>query len=191
MLAAGLWDRTYGTDGTYMTYRTYATYRRQGGGNEEGNYIYALGTPCGRFGGVRVARVRPQDFLSLNAWEYFAGEAGGCPQWKPSQADVVEVIPAPVGEGSILWNLGIGRWMYTYLNESTASIELREAEHPWGPWTVPNVVTTAKAYPQLYGAFMTPSFLKDDGKTFFFVMSMFGPYNTFLMKATLVLVAST
>jgi len=42
-------------------------------------------------------------------------------------------------------------------------------------------------YPQLYGAFMTASFMKDGGKTFYFVMSMYGPYNTFLMKATLVL----
>ena len=38
-----------------------------------------------------------------------------------------EIIPAPVGEGWILWESGIQRWMYTYLNERTASIELREA----------------------------------------------------------------
>lgn len=77
--------------------------------------------------------------------------------------------------------------MYTYLNESTGSIELREAEHPSGPWSVPNVMKTARDYPQLYGAFMTPSFMQDGGKSFYFVMSMYGPYNTFLMKATLVL----
>ena len=77
--------------------------------------------------------------------------------------------------------------MYTYLNENTASIELREAEEPWGPWSAPIVLTTAHDYPQLYGAFMTPSFLKDEGKTFYFILSMYGPYNTFLMKATLVL----
>ena len=95
---------------------------------------------------------------------------------------------SPNGElASILWNPFIRRWMYTYLNEQTASIELREAEQLWGQWSVPNVVTTAHDYPQLYGAFMTPSFLEDDGRTFYFIMSMYGPYNTFLMKATLVL----
>jgi hypothetical protein len=161
--------------------------RQSGGGNESGNYVYALGTPCGRFGGVRVGRVRPEELLNLDAWEYYVGQVDGCEQWEQNQANAVEVIPAPVGEGSILWNPGIQRWMYTYLNESTASIELREAEHPWGPWSVPTVVTTAKAYPQLYGAFMTPSFLKDDGKTLYFVMSMFGPYNTFLMRARLII----
>jgi hypothetical protein len=53
--------------------------------------------------------------------------------------------------------------------------------------SVPNVVTTAHDYPQLYGAFMTPSFLKDDGRTFYFIISTYGPYSTFLMKATLLL----
>jgi D-arabinan endo alpha-(1,5)-arabinofuranosidase len=33
---------------------------------------------------------------------------------------------------------------------------------------------------------MTPAFLKDNGRTLYFIMSMFGPYNTFVMKAKLV-----
>jgi hypothetical protein len=160
--------------------------QERGNGNEQGQYVYALGTPCGRFGGVRVGRVRPKEVLNAGAWEYFAGTDHGKARWKPAQSDAMEVIPAPVGEGSILWNPGLKRWIYTYLNESTASIELREAEQPWGPWSIPNVVTTAQKFPQLYGAFMTPSFLKDNGRTLYFVMSMFGPYNTFLMKATLI-----
>ena len=51
-------------------------------------------------------------------------------------------------------------------------------------------MVSALEYPQLYGAFMTPSFLKDNGRTLYFVMSMFGPYNTFVMKANLVTVNS-
>jgi hypothetical protein len=112
---------------------------------------------------------------------------GALTGWTRDQAKAIDIIPPPVGEASILWNPSIKRWMYTYLNESTASIELREAENPGGPWSIPTVVTTARDYPQLYGAFMTASFMKDGGKTFYFVMSMYGPYNTFLMKATLVL----
>lgn len=30
---------------------------------------------------------------------------------------------------------------------------------------------------------MTPSFLSDEGRSLFFVMSQFGPYNTYVMKA--------
>jgi hypothetical protein len=151
-------------------------------GNEQGTYIYALGTPCGRFGSVRLARVRKEKLLNFDAWEYCSADQ----RWTTDPKSAIKIIPAPVGEGSILWNPGIGRWMYTYLNEKTASIELREAEYLWGPWSRPNVVAKAAQYPQLYGAFMTPSFLKDDGRTLYFIMSMFGAYNTFVMKATLV-----
>lgn len=111
----------------------------------------------------------------------FSGDHG----WTSNPRDAIVIIPAPVGEGSLLWNPRIRRWMYTYLNEKTASIELREAECPWGPWSTPHVVTAAEQHAQLYGAFMTPSFLKDQGRTFYFIMSMFGPYNTFIMKANL------
>jgi len=47
---------------------------QQGPGNEEGGLIYALGTPCGRFGGVKLARVAKDDLLHLGAWEYFSGD---------------------------------------------------------------------------------------------------------------------
>jgi hypothetical protein len=153
----------------------------QGRGNEGGNFIYALGTPCGRFGGVKLARVGKDDILNMGAWEYFSGDR----HWASSPGEATEIIPPPVGEGSILWNPGFQRWMYTYLNEKTASIELREADYPWGPWSEPHMVANARQYPQLYGAFMTPAFLKDNGRTLYFIMSMYGPYNTFVMKADL------
>jgi hypothetical protein len=154
--------------------------REPGGGNEDGEHLYALGTPCGRFGGVRVARVLPKEILDLGAWEYFTGEG-----WSPDREDAREIIPAPAGEGSILWNPHLDRWLYTYLNENTASLELREAPSPWGPWSEPNTLATAVHFPALYGAYMTPSFLKDSGETLYLVMSQFGPYNTFILKANL------
>ncbi|HYY28160.1 MAG TPA: DUF4185 domain-containing protein [Chthoniobacterales bacterium] len=160
---------------------------QRGSGNEDGAYVYAFGTPCGRFGGVKLARVPVTEVQDFDSWDYYSGKVNVSAAWVHDPSKAVDIIPPPIGEASILWNPFIRRWMYTYLNEQTASIKLREAEEPWGPWSVPNAVTTAHDYPQLYGAFMTPSFLKDDGKTFYFIMSMYGPYNTFLMKATLVL----
>jgi hypothetical protein len=155
--------------------------------NPDGKYVYALGTPCGRFGAAKLGRVSKERILDGEAWEYLApSDAGGMePTWTKEYSRAAEVVPAPVGEASVLWNPAMGRWMYTYLNENTACLELREADHLWGPWTAPRVLAIARDYPQLYGAFMTPSFLRDHGRTLFFVMSQFGPYNTFLMKAQL------
>jgi hypothetical protein len=166
---------------------------QRGSSNEDGAHVYAFGTPCGRFGGVQLARVQIAKVQDFDSWDYYSGEAdysrraNASAVWVHDQTKAANIIPPPVGEASILWNPFIRRWMYTYLNEQTAAIELREAEVLWGQWSAPIVVTTARDYPQLYGAFMTPSFLKNDGKTFYFIMSMYGPYNTFLMKATLVL----
>jgi hypothetical protein len=143
-------------------------------------HVYAVGTPCGRFGPARVARVEPEDILDPDAWSYFTASG-----WSDDPAAASRVIEEPVGEGSLVWNQGLGRWLYTYLNEDSAALELRDAANPWGPWSEPVTLARAADFPQLYGAYTTPSFVSEDGLTIYFVMSQFGPYNTYLMKATL------
>jgi hypothetical protein len=152
----------------------------RGAGNEDGQYVYAVGTPCGRFAGARLARVPAGSVLDNAAWEYFDGEG-----WSADRADASEIIKPGAGEGSLAWNAGLGRWMYTTLNELSAQIELRLAEAVTGPWSEPIVLATIGDYPQAYGAFLTPSWISDDGRTFYFLMSQFGPYNVFVMRATL------
>lgn len=152
----------------------------RGAGNEDGAYVYAVGTACGRFGGARAARVSASEVLDPAAWEYFNGEG-----WSADRAQAAEIIRPGVGEGSLVWNAGLGQWMYTTLNELSESIELRLAPLPSGPWSEPMTLATGADYPQGYGAFMTPSWISEDGLSFYFVMSQFGPYNTYVMKATL------
>ncbi len=53
------------------------------------------------------------------------------------------------------------------------------------PWGSSRMLVSAQRYPALYGAFMCPSFIADGGKVIYFTMSQFGPYNVFLMRATL------
>ena len=152
-----------------------------GTGNEAGRYVYALGTPCGRFAGARAARVPADRVLDNAAWEYFDGRG-----WVADRAQAAEVIRPGVGEGSLAWNAGLGKWMYTTLNELSGTLELRLADRPEGQWSDPiTLVELAKGYPQAYGAFMTPSWISPDGLSFYFVMSQFGPYNTYVMHAVL------
>lgn len=173
--------------GPDSTFTEVALTAEPGKGNDEGRYVYALGTPSGRYGPARCARVPKDQVLDFDVWEYYAGGQGrhGHPEWSRVRADAVAVVPAPVGEGSILWDPYLRRWLYTYLNETTHALELREAEVPWGPWSRPATLATAQAYPQLYNAFMSPSFLRDGGGTLFFVMSTYYPYATHVMKAVL------
>jgi hypothetical protein len=124
--------------------------------------------------------VSADSLLDDAAWEYFDG-AG----WSPERADAAEIIRPGAGEGSLAWNAGLGKWMYTTLNELSATIELRLADTLTGPWSEPISLATMGEHPQAYGAFMTPSWISDDGLTFYFVMSQFGPYNTYVMRAEL------
>lgn len=74
-----------------------------------------------------------------------------------------------------------------YLNETSGVIELREAPEPWGPWSDPiTVVTRGGPYTGCYGAYLYPAFFENNGETIYFNMSLWGPYNVFLMKATFV-----
>lgn len=159
--------------------------QERGRGNEEG-FLWILATPAGRFGGVKAGRVRPEAILDRQAYEYVSGfDVAGNPCWSSDPQAAVEVIPAPVGEGSLVWNPYLGAWTYAYLNERSHNLELRVAPFPWGPWGKPHTLAEARKFPALYGAFMTPSWLHEDGRVIYFLMSQFGPYNVYVMKAEL------
>ncbi|RYE09622.1 MAG: DUF4185 domain-containing protein [Hyphomicrobiales bacterium] len=149
-------------------------------GNEDGQYVYAIGSACGRFGGARAARVLAAQLQDNAAWEYWDGVA-----WGDSQAAAAEIIKPGVGEGSLAWNAGLGKWMYTTLNELKPAIEIRFADRPEGPWSEAETLVETSNYDAAYNAYLTPSWISADGLSFHFLMSQFGPYNVYVMKATL------
>jgi hypothetical protein len=162
------------------TFNMLALSAQSGAGNAEGAYVYAIGTPCGQSFGARVGRVPVAELEETEAWEYWDGAA-----WTKDRAQAAEVIKPGVAMPSLAWNAGIGRWMLTSLNGFTSMIELRFAERPEGPWSDAVILADWFDYVTPYGAFMTPSWISEDGLRFYFVMSQFGRYNTFVMKAEL------
>jgi Domain of unknown function (DUF4185) len=175
------WDEGESDFGDYLSnFNMLSLSAQPGAGNEGGAFVYAIGTPCGRAFGARVARVPARDLLQKDAWEYWDGAA-----WTKERAQAVEVIKPGVGEGSLVWNAGIGRWMFASGNASANAIELRFAERPEGPWSEPALLVDVFDYAAPYGSYMTPSWIAEDGLTFYFVMSQFGRYNTYVMKAVL------
>jgi len=148
----------------------------------EDDYLYFFGIPGGRFGGVQLARVAPDQVLSLAKYAYWDGVA-----WTADIASAQTIIPAPVGELSVRWNSHYGKWMMMYLNEDKYAIVLRTADCLTGPWSDELTVVTGKEYPQLYAPFMLPKW--NDGPEIYFTMSRFGPYNVSLMQTSLTGVA--
>ena len=70
-------------------------------------------------------------------------------------------------------------------DELSEALELRFAERPEGPWSEPAILARTSDYSFPYGAYMTPSWIEQGGLTFYFAMSQFGTYNTYVMKAEL------
>jgi len=147
--------------------------------------IFFISTPPGRHGPARLMKVAESLIEDMSRYVFFAGLKGDVPTWSPRLQDAAEIIPAPVGELSLLRNDPLDRWYATYLNERSRAIEIRESRHPWGPWSEPVALVSEAEYPGLYGAFMLPRYVEQGGRAIYFAMSQWGPYNVFWMRAEL------
>jgi len=143
-------------------------------------YVYMIGTAPGRWGAAYLSRFREKDILNQPGYSYWNKERG----WVLNdEASATPVIDAPAGELSLVYHSRFKRWIVTYLNEKKRQLVMRDAAEASGPWSEEKILATAAEYPGLYGAFMYP--VKPDGDELYFLMSMWGPYNVFLMKADL------
>jgi hypothetical protein len=141
--------------------------------------VYSFGIPAGRFGDVRLRRVATEHILEPGAYRYWDGEG-----WVADPSEAATVVPGPVGELSVAWNAHHRQWMMMYLNAERHAVVLRSAPQLTGPWGEERIVVTAEEHPGLYAPYIVP--LPDIGRDVYFTMSMWGPYNVFLMKTMLV-----
>jgi len=142
------------------------------------DHIYIYGIPGGRFGGVHLARVAADRLLDLESHEYWDGE-----RWQADPELAATIVPAPVGELSVRWNEYYRTWVMMYLNEDLYAIVLRTADALTGPWGGERVVARGSDFPQLYAPYQLPKW--NDGPDIYFTMSMFGPYQVYLMRTRL------
>jgi hypothetical protein len=154
--------------------------------NDELSEIYFWSIPAGRYGNVQLMKVDEKNIVDLNEYQYYTGiDSKGNPIWSKEMDDAAFVLDGySVGELSVIWNPYLDRWIMTYLKEGTG-IVIREGLKPWGPWSEEMTLVSMHDYPGLYGPYMNPKFMEDDGKTIYFTLSLWEPYNVFWMKATL------
>lgn len=89
----------------------------------------------------RLAYVPVKRFGDRSAWRFWAGTAGGKPEWTPNEADSADLFDHPVvGELSVAWIATLERWVMLYNSSSPRGIVMRTAREPWGPWSAPQVV---------------------------------------------------
>lgn len=147
--------------------------------------IYFWCIPSGRFGGVKLMKVPEADIEKLDAYRYYAGnDDQGKPIWSADLNEAQLVVDDFVGELSVVWNPYLERWLMTYLRESEGVV-IREGLTPWGPWGDAIGLVKSSDEPGLYGPYMNDRYVGDDGKTIYFTLSLWDPYNVFWFKASL------
>jgi hypothetical protein len=174
--------------GRTWTKPTSARWANQGGGSgfqlgamaRHRGHVYLFGTPDGRLGDARVARVVEDAVSRPAAYEYWTGTA-----WEGGTAidTAVPVMSGPVGELSVQYNTVTRQWVALHLDEHRAAIVLRTAPAPTGPWTAGQAVADGVQHPGLYGAFLHPD--SAGSSVLHFAMSRWDPYHVRLMELAL------
>lgn len=150
-------------------------------------WVYMVGTQAGRGDAAYLARFKEKDILSIKAYEYWNGDAK---KWiRGEESAATPILRGPVGEISLLWHKKSQRWIMTYNYDPNHDKKPVTDIHAIlycdakdiTQWNEPKVLLTAREYPALYCAYMHP--LKDNEDKIWFNMSMWGPYNVFLMSA--------
>ncbi|MHA1929410.1 MAG: DUF4185 domain-containing protein [Candidatus Thorarchaeota archaeon] len=148
--------------------------------------LYFLSTPSGRFGACYLCRVNKSQILDQSAYEYYTGlSTAENPIWNQDHNQAVEILPSPVGEVSVMWNLYLQKWTAFYTDNVDFSIVVRTADNIWGPWSEPYTIVDSTEYPSLYGSFVHPDLVENNGSIVYFIMSTFSDYNTFVMSVNL------
>ena len=142
-------------------------------------YVYMVGTVTGRANKPHLARFLEKDIENPKRYEYWNG--GGWVRGKESAA--VVLFDDIAGELSVAYHPLFNKWIILYFNDPRYEISMRTADYITGPWSEPYTVASGWQYAQLYGSFIHP--LSLEGDVLYFIMSMWCPYNTYLMSVDL------
>ncbi|WP_257669945.1 DUF4185 domain-containing protein [Parapedobacter tibetensis] len=153
----------------------------QGGYFKKDGYVYMMGTETGRDSPAYLARFRESDIENPDDYEYWNSSTA---QWiKGDESQATILINDKVGELSFIYNDKHEKWIVAYFNGDRYNITMRTAVDIVGPWSEPYELAAGSEYAQLYGSYFHP--LSTSGDHLYFLMSMWMPYNVFLMRAEL------
>ena len=157
------------------------SYFGQVGYFKKDGYVYMIGTQTGRNSNARLARFIESDIENQGNYEYWNSSSN---QWiKGDENSATNIIEDKVGELSFIYNQKHKKWIIAYFNETRYNITMRTADNITGPWSRPYELAAGSDYAQLYGSYFHP--ISVNGDDLYFLMSMWLPYNVFLMKVEL------
>ena len=167
----GTWDKVGG-----ITWGGESFFGQVGFCNIGDGYVYMVGTQSGRDSKPKLARVPEAGIETQSMYEFWNGA-----EWiKGQEQEATTLINDIAGELSVEYLPEFDKWVILYFNGPRYEITMRYADKITGPWSDPLTVASGGQFPQLYGSFIHP-LSKQEGGKLYFVMSMWLPYNTYLM----------
>lgn len=138
-----------------------------------------------------LARVDFEDISDITKYEYLLSTK---PEWSYERSKMISILDGMPTEMSVSFNNYLNRHLAIYSREDTCDIEAHTAETPWGPWSEPSVLYTAKVglrNPLVYGGPIVyagkehPELALQNGKTIYVTYVEFEEYFPHLVELTL------
>lgn len=139
------------------------------------SYVYVYGTPNGRQGQARLARIPADSFPVWSTAEFWTGSG-----WSTSMRQAVPVMDGRVSELSVQYNNFLGAWLTIY--ESDEGMVLRVAPTPQGPWGPKHTLVSRRNAPDIYGGYMYPHQVNN---SLYWVSTTWSSYNAILFRTDL------
>ena len=170
-------------------------------------YIYIFGEGGYRTHGIKLGRVKVENFEDFESYEYFGGyDQEGAPIWYEGvdglqtiayddDAFLIGDTESQYGEHSVAYNPYLQKWILTYLRNGGGGLMYRLAENVYGPYGEEKQLMgygwdqltswEDKRITSIYGGFIHEKWMEENGKVMYCTYSQFFPiYNSSIMKVT-------
>ncbi len=143
------------------------------------SYVYFFGTPSGRSGSARLARVQQKDIENASAYTFWDGSG-----WADTPEQAAVVLDGQVSELSVSYNTYLGKYIAMYTHP-TKGLVVRTAEQLTGPWSSTTSLISPVQVPSFYGAFMHPESADSGSRYLYFTGTTWSDYNVMLLRTDL------
>ena len=159
---------------------------------QEGKELYLFGNYGGGYGEAYLMRVRADQALEPSAYRYFAGlDSTGEPLWSLSETEAAVVLNYSEREIGITYNAYLDRYLMTGWDSFNGLMVIHESPTLFGPWSeafvlLPRQYTPVEnkddAMSWIYGAYTLPGMVENGGKSMYFTLSEYKPYQVYWMR---------
>ena len=161
--------------------------------NGNDGYVYIFGRGGYRTSGIKLGRVKVENFEQFNEYEYLEGWDGqDNPVWTKTIDDAVFLIDEALSNMSVVYNKYVNKWVMSYLDCSDGSgnpIVLRYCSDIAGYWSGKIILLeNGGQTTNLYGGYLNDLWVENNGETYYFVFSRWRKadtiYRSYIAKAT-------